>query len=449
MQPNWNPLAIAVHRKRFGRRQAFRLFILLVAFSLVFIAPLVAKAQGPSSFWIAPYEPESVVSASTSSAEAATVPNQKLELVVDTDPGVDDATALAWLLGQPQVEIFGIVTVAGNTTVENATKNVLTILKQLGNPNVKVVMGANKPLQEKLSFTGLLIHGKDGLWGLQDPTVAATAAAVPKDHRSFYCSTARQHPGTAILALGPLTNIAQAIRSCPDAMQLYTKVYILGGAKFGGNHKPNSEFNFWQDPDAAQIVLKSGLKIDMVPLDGFTQLGFDQSDLGQIAFSPSSVPIMKFLGQALLIYGGVQIGAGAPKANIPDLVAAMYTVEGLGTPTSALVQVVDKPDIVRGESIIGLAATEKVTMIATDKELDQIAQDSFPPNSNFPDANFIAAKIGQILSRQPDNANVVMDINEAQMHDEFMTFAIPPVAASDVQSGSNSEHLYLPSVTGQ
>jgi len=441
MQPNCKPAKLAVHLTRFGFRSLMLLFVAL----LLFISPLAAKAQGPSSFWIAPYQPQNGYAVADNGVEAATVAIP-LKLVVDTDPGVDDATALAWLLSQPEAKVFGIVTVAGNTTVENATKNVLTVLKQLGNPNIKVVMGAKKPLTQKLGSTGKLIHGLDGLWGQQDPTVAAAFASVAKDPRAFYCTTAMQHPGTMILALGPLTNIAQAIRHCPDSMKLYSKIVLLGGAKFGGNASVVAESNFRVDPDAAQIVLKSGLKIDMLPLDGFTQLGFTPADLSTIA--ASSRPVLQLLAPALFIFAGVQLQAGVPAANIPDLAAAIYALKGLGTATSSLVQVMDSPDPVRGQSIIGLAPTEKVTMIASDKELDEIANNAFPPGSNLPDPVFVGTQIGAILARVPDNANVIMNIDEVAMHDLFMNF-VTTVAAAESQFDPNADHIYLPSITGQ
>lgn len=426
-----------------------RLFALLFAILMLVASPVTVMAQGPGSFWIPPTDLEDRATAPEDSASAAT--HTGLSLIVDTDPGVDDALALIWLFSQTEtpIRLRGIVTVAGNTTVENATKNTLTVLDKLNRRHVNVVMGADKPLSEKLSSTGKLIHGKDGLWGLQEPQ---NLWRINRDARKFYCDTAKRHPGTTIVALGPLTNIAEAIRRCERDMQSISRIVVLGGAKFGGNTTPVAEFNIWQDPKAAQIVFASGIDIDQVPLDAFTQLTFSDIDLGALA--GSALPAVQYLFPAVALYAGVQLQA-APAASIPDLAAMIYALQGLGTATSGLVKVVDDPDLVRGQTVIGLNFSEKATMIASDREMSRIADDAFAISEDpvFPDFDYIFLKLAEILAREPDNAQVVMDIFEDTMRTEALATLTAAVAATatnveadpaeDAQVGDT---IFLPSV---
>ena len=436
--------------------------LVLISTVIVFLmTPLAAHAQIPNSFVIPPYVPQEIPDLEDGEdiVEVADV-GDALPLIIDTDPGVDDAVALAWLLSVlDDSDILGIVTVAGNTTVENATANVHTVLawmREIGEPvrRVTVIEGAKKPLVKKLSSTGLLIHGKDGLWSQQ---MAQTAKQQPVKARDFYCSNAQQNPAATILALGPLTNLAEAIRHCPQDMQAYKRIVVLGGAKFGGNTTPVAEFNFWQDPEAAQIVLSAGLNIHIVPLDAFTQLGFTQEDFFAIITSP--VPVFQHLTIPLQNYAGAQILAGVP-FSIPDLVAAIYTLEGLGQPLPALVEVMDKPSSVRGLSIIGLETTEKLTMIASDDELDAIAEQGIELIGDpLAFIEFISAQIGAILQRQPDNAQVVMQIRANAMRQLFLDQVVPTTsilegAATDDDPANNDagglpENIYLPSVTSK
>jgi purine nucleosidase len=424
----------------------------LLGIVLFFISPMTALAQSPTTFWVPPTHLDDQATAPQDSASASVASVEPLSLIVDTDTGVDDAMALVWLLSQTQqpTDIRGIVSVAGNTTVENATKNVLTVLNKLGRTDIPVYMGAKKPLSTKLSSTGKLIHGKDGLWGLQLPN---DLSSVSKDARKFYCDTAVQHPGSTIIALGPLTNIAEAIRKCGSAMQSYSRIVVLGGSKFGGNTTPVAEFNIWQDSDAAQIVLNSGLNIDLVILDAFTQLTFSFNDLGVISQSPN--PAMKYLFPALALFAGVQTGQTGQDASIPDLAAMIYALQGLGTPVSALVKVVDKPDLVRGQTIIGLTPNERATMIASDKEISEIADTAYAISQDpvLPDFFYVFSKLAEILARVPDNANVVTDIYEADMRALFLdtlatyTANIQSVGPADVPAFQ--DNLFLPAIGGE
>ena len=260
-------------------------------------------------------------------AKAQQVPTR---LIVDTDPGVDDAVALSWLLTQHQqpLQFLGIVTVAGNTTVKNATNNAVLVLKQLGRQNVPVVMGAAAPLVQPLTKTTWFIYGPDGLWflGLQNPQdLSGVHVGAP----GFYCETVAANPGVRILALGPLTNIAHALQQCPDTMKTLGQLVILGGAKFGGNKTVVAEFNFWQDPEAANAVLTAGLPITLVLLDAFVQPTIEQKDLDKLF--AKGTPAIQFLSSAIQQYANVQL-ANTGRAGIPDAVAAVIALRAAKAP---------------------------------------------------------------------------------------------------------------------
>lgn len=323
------------------------------------------------------------------------------KLIIDTDPGVDDAVALSWLFTQQQqpLQFLGVVTVVGNTTVQNATNNAVLVLKQLGRQNVPVVMGAAAPLVQPLTKTSWFVHGPDGLWflGWQNPQdLSGVRIGAP----SFYCDTVAANPGVRILALGPLTNIAQALQQCPVTMKTVGQLVILGGAKFGGNKTVVAEFNFWQDPEAANAVLTAGLPITLVLLDAFVQPTIAQKDLDKLF--AKGIPAIKFLSSAIQQYANVQL-TNTGRAGIPDAVAAVIALQSSeGTRTPALIKMVLQESLAHGQSIIGLTAGEKVTMIATDQQLSAMGELAFTdPNFNF------QAALGAILMSEPDNAVAV------------------------------------------
>ncbi len=336
--------------------------------------------------------------------QAAKAQPQTLRLLVDTDPGVDDAVALTWLVSQREqpLQILGVVSVAGNTTVANATNNALLVLKQLGHQDVPVVMGAASPLVQPLTKTSYFVHGPDGLWflGWQNPQ---DLSSVRSDAPAFYCATIAANPGLRLLALGPLTNIALAVQQCPDTMKTVGELVILGGAKFGGNKTVVAEFNFWQDPEAANIVLNAGLPITLVLLDAFVQPSIVQKDLDKLF--AKGTPAVQFLAPAIQQYANVQF-ANTGRAGIPDAVAAVMALrQSEGTRAPALVKMVLEQSLARGQSIVGLTVGERATMIATDEQLSALAEQAFayPPDPNFD----FQQELGAILMSEPDNAQAV------------------------------------------
>lgn len=190
------------------------------------------------------------------------------KIIIDTDPGQDDAVAILLALASPEdVTVLGITAVAGNVPLDLTQKNARIICELAQKTDVPVFAGAKRPLERPL-VTAEHVHGKTGLDGpqLPDPTMT-----LQDQHAvDFIIQTLRAEPsGTITLCpLGPLTNIAAAFNQAPDIIERVQEVVLMGGAYFEvGNITPTAEFNIYVDPEAAEIVLKSGADIIMMPLD--------------------------------------------------------------------------------------------------------------------------------------------------------------------------------------
>ncbi len=187
------------------------------------------------------------------------------KIIIDTDPGQDDAFAILLALGSPEVEVLGITAVAGNVPLPLTQKNVRIICELAGRPDIAVYAGCDAPLSRKL-VTAEHVHGQTGLDG---PVMVDPVMPLQAQHGvDFIIDTLRAQDGVTLCPLGPLTNIAQAFLKAPDIIPRVQEIVLMGGAYFEvGNITPAAEFNIYVDPEAADIVLKSGAKIVMMPLD--------------------------------------------------------------------------------------------------------------------------------------------------------------------------------------
>jgi purine nucleosidase len=189
------------------------------------------------------------------------------KIIIDTDPGQDDAVAILLALASPELEVLGITAVAGNVPLPLTEKNARIICELAGRREIPVFAGCDAPLTRKL-VTAEHVHGKTGLDGiaLPEPTMKLqTAHGV-----DFIIDTLRNHPSGSVTLcpLGPLTNIATAFQRAPDVVARVAEVVLMGGAYFEvGNITPAAEFNIYVDPEAADIVFKSGVPLVVMPLD--------------------------------------------------------------------------------------------------------------------------------------------------------------------------------------
>jgi len=192
-----------------------------------------------------------------------------IPIVIDCDPGHDDAIAILLALASPEVELLGVTTVAGNQILEKTTRNALKVLELAGRADVPVAAGADRPLRRTLR-TAAHVHGETGLDGPDLPEPAATA--VP-EHAADLLGELLE-PGVVLVPTGPLTNVARLLQQHPQATE---RIVWMGGAIAEGNTTPAAEFNAYVDPEAARIVFESGIPVTMIGLDITHKALFDSS----------------------------------------------------------------------------------------------------------------------------------------------------------------------------
>lgn len=204
----------------------------------------------------------------------------KTKVIIDTDPGIDDAIALLLALHAEELDVLGITTVAGNIDVERGTENALKIIEYCGRVDVPVYKGSDRPLVKPLTITDEC-HGVDGLGDIGLP--APQCRMQEEDAVDFIIDTVATYPNEVqIITIGPLTNIARAIEKNPKVMQQCAKIVSMGGAIGAGNMSPVAEFNYWVDPEAAAIVYRFSIPIQMVGLDVTTKFVLTPSDIEYI-----------------------------------------------------------------------------------------------------------------------------------------------------------------------
>ena len=190
------------------------------------------------------------------------------KIIIDTDPGQDDAVAILLALASPgDLDVLGITAVAGNVPLALTQRNARIVCELAGRPDMRVFAGCDAPLERKL-VTAEHVHGKTGLDG---PPLPEPAMPLQDAHGvDFIVDTLRREPsGTVTLCpLGPLTNIAAALTRAPDIAARIAGIVLMGGAYFEvGNITPTAEFNIFVDPEAAKIVFASGVPLTVMPLD--------------------------------------------------------------------------------------------------------------------------------------------------------------------------------------
>lgn len=189
------------------------------------------------------------------------------KIIIDTDPGQDDAVGILLALASPEVDVLGITAVAGNVPLALTVKNARKVCEVAGRGDVLVFAGCDKPIAKAL-ITAEHVHGKSGLDGIELPE--PEMPVQDKHGVDFIIDTLRSEPsGTVTLCpMGPLTNIATAFERAPDVIERVQEIVLMGGAYFEvGNITPAAEFNIYVDPEAADIVFKSGVKLTVMPLD--------------------------------------------------------------------------------------------------------------------------------------------------------------------------------------
>ena len=184
-------------------------------------------------------------------------------IILDCDPGHDDAIAILLALGSPELELVGVTTVSGNQTLDKTTANALRVLELVGRGDVPVAAGADRPLVRE-RFVAAYVHGESGLDGPELPP--AQGSPVDEHAVRFLADQIRVRNGAVTLVpTGPLTNVALLLALEPDARP--ERIVLMGGSIGEGNRTPAAEFNIWADPEAAKRVFASGIDVTMIGLD--------------------------------------------------------------------------------------------------------------------------------------------------------------------------------------
>lgn len=222
------------------------------------------------------------------------------KIIIDTDPGVDDAIAILLALSaKEKLDVVALTTVNGNVGVDQVTKNAFKILDIAGRQDIPVYKGNEKPLQRENDHCEEF-HGDDGLGNL----AMKDSKRVPEAESAvdFLIRKVREEKGEITLVpIGPLTNIAEAIQRDAEFVENVKEVVIMGGAEHGGNMSPHAEFNFWMDPEAAKIVFQAGFeKVTMVGLDATSYVFLDPV-LRELLYLINT-PVSRFIHKITRLY---------------------------------------------------------------------------------------------------------------------------------------------------
>ena len=211
-------------------------------------------------------------------------------IILDTDPGIDDALALFLGLASPEITLEAITTVQGNVSVEQTTYNALTLLTLAGRTDIPVAYGSAEPLV-RARVHAAHVHAQNGLGNITLPE--PTIAPVEQQAVDLIIEKIMHNPGAiTLVAIGPLTNIALAVRCEPRIAQRVHEVVIMGGAvRVPGNVTPSAEFNIFADPHAAHIVFHAGWPLRLVSLDVTTRVSLQRQQVEALAAHGSKVTV--------------------------------------------------------------------------------------------------------------------------------------------------------------
>ena len=273
-------------------------------------------------------------------------------VVIDTDPGLDDALALVLALRAPSLDVRAITVVSGNVPLPASTANVLRILETLEfEAPPHVFEGCAKPLSSRVARAEH-VHGTDGLGGLSQSYPVVRLRPTGGHAADAIVELARQRRGTlTLIALGPLTNVAAAIQRDAEAMAGIREIVVMGGSLDGrGNATPNAEFNFYSDPTAARIVVRAGLPVTLVGLNVTEQALLPQSRFHRRLETMQPIRLRRFVadvGGRYFDFCAKRRGSDTCVLHDPLAVATAIRPELVDTERIAC-DVVDRPGLTRG-----------------------------------------------------------------------------------------------------
>ena len=228
------------------------------------------------------------------------------KIILDCDPGHDDAIAMLLATRADEIELLGVTTVAGNSELHNTTKNALRVLNYADVHDIPVYAGCANPMMRELyRLTGTIIHGEDGLGG---PDIPAPSQKVEEKHAVDYIIDTLREAAEKItvVAVGPLTNVATAFVKAPDIKEKIDRLVIMGGAVVDpGNITSAAEFNIFVDPEAAKIVFNAGVPLYLNTLDISMKAVFYEDEIN--ALSAKDNKVSKIVGELLKFFAGTHV----------------------------------------------------------------------------------------------------------------------------------------------
>lgn len=246
----------------------------------------------------------------------------KRKILMDCDPGIDDAVALALCAAHPEAfRLLGITTTMGNVTLDKTTDNALRLAEYYG-LLVPVAAGAAGPVVREPK-TASDVHGANGLGNVQFPE--AKNKPVPKHAVLFLYETIMELPAgekVTLVPTGPLTNVGLLLTLFPEVKERIEAIVLMGGSASGGNRTSTAEFNIYVDPEAASIVFSSGVPIVMCGLDATSLCGLDRETAARLSEDPR--PVVQKIGQMIAFYFSCAVYRGGPIAATHDAVTFMY-----------------------------------------------------------------------------------------------------------------------------
>ncbi len=282
------------------------------------------------------------------------------KLIIDTDPGVDDAIAILMALETSLLDVIGLTTVFGNASTDVTTTNALILLEVAGRSDIPVARGASKPIASEYIGPVPQVHGHNGLGDA--PLTAPTIAPTTQSASDFLFAKVAEQPGEiTLLALGPLTNLAQALRQHPELPALVDEIVIMGGnALVPGNATPVAEANINNDPEAADLVLGADWAVTMVGLDVTHKINLSGSAIRRITEADN--PASRLLADALPLYQDFfETRMGIDGIFVHDPTTIAYLLDPAAFATEAWPIRVETESFSRGKTWPNIGNTDEST----------------------------------------------------------------------------------------
>ncbi len=286
-----------------------------------------------------------VAAASTAPAETVAAP---ISVIIDTDPGTDDAMAILLALASPELDVKAFTVVPGNVTADQALDNTLRLVSLAGRCDIPVAGGAQRPLAQKL-ITAEFVHGENGLGDIELP--ASDCEADARFAPDLIIEMIHAMPGRITLGpVGPLTNIALALHKDPTIVPLVKEVVVMGGSITEGNVTAVAEANIYNDPEAAQAVFHAGWKVTMVGLDVTHKTNFGAPHLERLAATRGTLNDFATEVMQFLIDLSAQFGADGTPMHDPLAVGVAIDSSFVRT-RHMRVEVETKGEFTRGQTV--------------------------------------------------------------------------------------------------